>query len=54
MAGYAYLRVSNDREDVDNQRCGLLDYAKRQGWGPLHFIRVRRLREPGLRGSWVW
>jgi DNA invertase Pin-like site-specific DNA recombinase len=38
MAVYAYLRVSNDREDVDNQRRGLLDYAKRQGLEPLHFI----------------
>ena len=38
MTVYAYLRVSNDREDVDNQRRGLLDYANRQGWGTLHFI----------------
>lgn len=38
MAIYAYLRVSTDRQDVDNQRYGLLDYAHRQGLGPLRFI----------------
>jgi DNA invertase Pin-like site-specific DNA recombinase len=38
MAVYAYLRVSTDRQDVDNQRYGLLDYANRHGLGPLQFI----------------
>jgi DNA invertase Pin-like site-specific DNA recombinase len=27
MTNYAYLRVSTDRQDVDNQRHGLLEYA---------------------------
>jgi DNA invertase Pin-like site-specific DNA recombinase len=30
MAVYAYLRVSTDRQDVDNQRYGLLDDANRR------------------------
>lgn len=38
MAVYAYLRVSTDRQDVDNQRHGLLEYANQQGLGQLHFI----------------
>jgi DNA invertase Pin-like site-specific DNA recombinase len=35
---YTYLRVSTDRQDVDNQRYGLLEYANRQGWESLHFV----------------
>ena len=38
MAVYAYLRVSTDRQDVDNQRYGILEYANTHGLVPLHFV----------------
>ena len=38
MAHYAYLRVSTDRQDVDNQRHGILEYANQHGISNLHFI----------------
>jgi DNA invertase Pin-like site-specific DNA recombinase len=28
MTAFAYLRVSTDRQDLDNQRHGILEYAK--------------------------
>src|SRR5262249_35807091 len=38
MAVYAYLRVSTDQQDVDNQRYGLLAYANVHSLGPLQFV----------------
>lgn len=38
MAVYAYLRVSTDRQDVDNQRYGILEYANTHGLAPLCFV----------------
>src|SRR5919198_5559025 len=38
MAVYAYLRVSTDQQDVDNQRYGVLVYANTRGLGPLQFV----------------
>src|SRR5262249_36732080 len=38
MAVYAYLRVSTDRQDVDNQRYGILEYANTHGLAPLRFV----------------
>jgi DNA invertase Pin-like site-specific DNA recombinase len=38
MAVYAYLRVSTDRQDVDNQRYGILEYANVHRLAPLHFV----------------
>ena len=38
MAVYAYLRVSTDRQDVENQRHGILEYANACQLGPLTFI----------------
>ena len=38
MTTYAYLRVSTDRQDVDNQRHGILEYANTQGLGPVRFV----------------
>lgn len=38
MVVYAYLRVSTDRQDVDNQRHGILEYANAQGLTPLRFV----------------
>ena len=38
MTVYAYLRVSTDQQDVDNQRYGLLAYANMYSLGPLQFI----------------
>lgn len=32
MAIYAYLRVSTDQQDLDNQRHGVIEYAKVKGW----------------------
>ena len=38
MANYAYLRVSTDAQDVDNQRHGILEYANQRDIGELIFI----------------
>jgi len=38
MTSYAYLRVSTDEQDVDNQRYGLFMYANIHGLGPLQFV----------------
>lgn len=38
MANYAYLRVSTDRQEVDNQRHGILEYANQYGLSNLQFI----------------
>ena len=38
MATYAYLRVSTDRQDVDNQRHGILEYANQRGIVGLQFV----------------
>ena len=38
MPTYAYLRVSTDRQDVDNQRYGILDYANTHGLTPVQFV----------------
>ncbi|QEG79321.1 recombinase family protein [Bartonella krasnovii] len=33
---YAYLRVSRDKQDIKNQKFGLLEYANKHGFAPLH------------------
>ncbi|MDQ2695504.1 MAG: recombinase family protein, partial [Pseudomonadota bacterium] len=38
MTAYAYLRVSTDQQDLNNQRHGLLEYANAQGLGRLTFV----------------
>lgn len=38
MAVYAYLRVSTDRQDVDNQKHGILEYANSKGLSNLQFV----------------
>jgi len=38
MAIYAYLRVSTDQQDVDNQRHGILEYANQHGFTGLKFV----------------
>ena len=38
MATYAYLRVSTDQQDVDNQRHGILEYANQRGIIGLQFV----------------
>lgn len=38
MAHYAYLRVSTDQQDVDNQRHGILEYANKQGLSGVVFV----------------
>ena len=38
MAVYAYLRVSTDHQDIDNQRHGIYEYANAHRLGPLQFI----------------
>jgi len=35
---YAYLRISTDNQDVDNQRHGILEYANRHNLTGLNFI----------------
>jgi DNA invertase Pin-like site-specific DNA recombinase len=38
MANFAYLRVSTDAQDVENQKHGILDYANKNGITKLKFI----------------
>ena len=38
MANYAYLRVSTDQQDVDNQRHGILEYCNKHQITDLQFI----------------
>jgi DNA invertase Pin-like site-specific DNA recombinase len=37
MTIYAYLRISTDKQDMDNQRHGLLEYANSHKLVPLEF-----------------
>ena len=38
MVIYAYLRVSSDKQDLDNQRHGILEYANTHGLSPIEFV----------------
>lgn len=38
MTVFAYLRVSTNRQDVDNQRFGILEYANACNLGSLRFV----------------
>ena len=38
MVTYAYLRVSTNQQDVDNQRHGILEYVNQQSLGHLEFV----------------
>ena len=38
MKTYAYIRVSTDAQDLNNQRHGVIEYAKKNGLEPLHFF----------------
>ena len=38
MATYAYLRVSTDRQDIANQRHGILEYANTHSLAPVQFV----------------
>jgi DNA invertase Pin-like site-specific DNA recombinase len=38
MTNFAYLRVSTDRQDVDNQRYGILEYSNSIALGSLYFV----------------
>lgn len=38
MTTYAYIRVSTDRQDLDNQRHGIIEYAKKHGLEPINFF----------------
>ena len=38
MVIYAYLRVSTNQQDVDNQRHGILEYANQKNLGHLEFV----------------
>ncbi len=38
MVTYAYLRVSTNQQDVDNQRHGILQYANQKSLGHLEFV----------------
>jgi DNA invertase Pin-like site-specific DNA recombinase len=35
---YAYIRVSTDKQDLDNQRHGVIGYAQKNKLEPLTFI----------------
>ncbi|OQX00341.1 MAG: resolvase [Thiothrix lacustris] len=38
MKIYAYLRVSTDAQDVDNQKHGILEYANKHGFSNMIFV----------------
>ena len=38
MTNYAYLRVSTDEQDVDNQKLGVLEYCGQLGIAPLTVV----------------
>lgn len=38
MSTYAYIRVSTDKQDLDNQRHGVIEYAQKNKLEPLTFI----------------
>ena len=38
MVTYAYLRVSTNQQDVDNQRHSILEYVNQKSLGHLEFI----------------
>ena len=48
MTTYAYLRVSTDTQDVENQKLGVLEYCARQGMGSP------RLMEDTVSGQKSW
>lgn len=48
MTVWAYLRVSTDKQDVDNQRHGILEYANDKTLGSLEF------REDTVSGKKKW
>lgn len=38
MATFGYVRVSTDTQDLNNQRHGVIEYAKRHGFEPMSFF----------------
>lgn len=48
MATHAYLRVSTDRQDIANQRHGILEYANTHGLAPVAFV------EDAVSGRLAW
>ncbi|OPB28364.1 recombinase family protein [Bartonella sp. WD12.1] len=46
---YAYLRVSRDGQDTENQKLGLLEYANNHGFAPLHIEEEIASREKDWR-----
>lgn len=48
-AVYGYLRVSRDKQDVDNQKLGLLDYAHRHQFYPVELVEEVVARDQGWR-----
>ncbi|OBU30156.1 recombinase family protein [Photobacterium kishitanii] len=48
MAFYAYLRISTDAQDVNNQKHGILEYANRMGLVNLAFV------EDAVSGTKKW
>jgi DNA invertase Pin-like site-specific DNA recombinase len=39
MTNYAYLRVSTDNQDVENQKLGILDYCNKKNISALNFFK---------------
>lgn len=39
MVNYAYLRVSTDKQDVENQKLGILDYCNKKEISSLKFVK---------------
>ena len=38
MANYAYLRVSTEMQDIENQKLGILEYCNARQLAPVEFV----------------
>ena len=48
MTNYAYLRVSTDGQDIENQKLGILEYCNRKELTPIKIL------EDGVSGQLSW
>ena len=45
MTNYAYLRVSTDKQDVENQKLGILDYCNQKQIASIKYLSKTSLVE---------
>ena len=49
MANFAYLRVSKDTQDVENQKFGILDYCNKNQLAPVTLVEDTESRSKSWR-----